>query len=767
MLCHAVFVLAASTLAGLPRGDSPGPRSHWEPLVQPATYVSPSGASRCHVRSHARDWRAGGRVRMERNGEVVFERDVTCVPWDGAALDDGRMVYVGFRADDGLWSGDLVVTALDPAGRIAWEHVEPRQAVIVGLTSKASFVLPKWGVEREPGVVVVELDPLHRGRIAEPRCLALGLEDGRELDRGLRALPRRAEPEALPPSDVVPPAAPALEALPSLPLALPARDAVDAALPESLGWIEAFGFDEAGDVRVLSTVDGAVVATRLDRAGRVLATVRLERLPFELDYRCAVSLGPHGTWLVAPPSRHRVVRLDPACGAAVTVLNHAMHIDSLLAFQDGGFALLESRGGLRCFDPQGEPITPAVTGAELASHELEYRLLGRNVTGDAIAVAYPSDDALRLTLLTDGGRSWRHVAPPRDADADLDPYGDAVWQTRAGSFWLATSGTQESTFVERDFAGAVLRRLSPRLADGAMFPFELGSLEVAPDGTLASANTDVVATLPPTGGPGVVLGRHVEPLTWEWFRGWHVGRDGRIAVVAGDRSAALFGPEGADGRDGRVGRALRAPTTCDEPYGELHMDGSGEFWWQISRVGPFACFDGAGEPLGVRRLGDDEQAIAFCGEGTTRWSTDGREVVHIDAEGRVARRLPTRPDGAWWRDVAHLAASPDGRRLAVADVLRAGGRAEGAFLALHDFETGEAWHLDGPEPGALALAGDWVTWGRILVHLPTRMQWTLLDDLRAVSTPRGPELWRVLDPTPEDEEPDLEVRRFAVPSLAR
>lgn len=862
-IASTLAVLLAATTA--PLLNSPGPRSHWEPLVQPATYVSPGGAYRLHARSLARNWRAGGHCRLEHDGRVVWESDLPLALWDAEVLEDGRVVGLAYN-EPNEDSGDLVVAAIGADGEVAWQFTEPNQAHVVGMGLRATYRTPVWFVHVDTARVVFELDPLAQPAPSEPRFRALDLssgeavgvwtlprpgaaeggrwrlvdlekdpatghlvtcwwgssysygvalydarvwpvrelswwqaqppEESREERRGgakfsfPRLWPRARQAESFvlasdrdprqrrvlveheqehdtwrarvldleAPEDTQEPPAVELEELPPVELKIAAPEAPSGLTSQPLTSVEAFGFDVRGNVEVVSSVGTDVVHRTLDHAGDVLHSAVLPRLGFEVDYRCKWGDGPDGTWLVA--DRKNVHRIDVARGTSELVLRHEDFVSTVVVFPDGGFVLRGYTSGLQCFDAQGEPI-----GAPSGKRGEEYvcDLLGRSSSGDAIALEGSNEGAMRLRILADGGRQQRLVELTLDEELLDGHLWNGLLQTREGSFWLAETttgfGVLHTLLVEIDDSGEVLTRIEPHLADGACFPLDFQSLDVAPDGSFWSANRDVVASVSKTGEPGPVLGRHFDPPQWDWARSWRVDRSGRLLVHADDRGAYVFDLEGD-----RTGH-LQLPSTCDEPLRfSILVERDGIVWWQIGFRGPFARFSERSEFLGIRHLGPYDDAVRFFGEGTDRWACDSRELVHVVSDSRVVQKLATRPDGAWWRDVEDWVVSPDGARLVVADVLRAGGRQEGAFLACYDFEAGTEWFVDTPLGGGqLSLAGDWVLWGTRLIHWPTRtVRSVTITGAQVVDTPRGPEIW-LHDREQADEDAPERFRRFALP----
>lgn len=872
-MTSAALLTVAVVLAAPHAADSPGARSHWDDLVQPAAYASSGGEFLLRVRSIARDWRAGGHLRVERRGQLVWEADVPCVPWDAAVLDDGRVVGCGFDGDEERWS-HLVFTAFALNGDLLWQHSEPGQAQVVGLVSEATRLVPPWFVQAEAGKVVFQLDRLGGLGARAVRFRVLDLDHGTDIGvwtwphppamgarsmwlEGIELLPTsrrlltlwtgypmpygvalhaapewptvrapellawwQAEPAAggedtrrrwlydrprLECTDLAAESfaiafgearhvqrlrieraaerwvieAHALEAMPSeqpplveleelAPLALklpPVQEEPEEDAVTSLAWIETFGFDERGDLEVVSSVDSTLAVRTLDRNGAVLRTATLGPFDFELDYQCECADGPAGTWLVAVPtdSGGTVHRIDGTTGKAEKLCEVEVMPDVLRAFPGGGFVLAEPRIGLRCFDAQGQPVQPATErdAAELVP-DVEW-VIGRGLSAELIVLEQSYDGAHRVRILVDGGRVVRSVDPAQWDRTALDHLylAESIHQTRAGSFWITSTTAEHPFMMEVAFTGEVIRVLEPHLEDGACFPFARGAIDVDPSGTFWSANHDAVAAYSPDRGPGPVLGRRFDPQRWQDASSWTMDRSGRIVMAAGRRCAQVFD------RAGEPLALLDVPTTLEEPSGlELSVDGAGVTWWRVGfRDQPLARFGAHGEFLGARHLPHEGDPVRFFGEGTSHWTYDreAEEPVRFDASGEVRRRVAQRPDGAWWRDVRELVVSPDGRRLVVSDQLRAGGRDEGALLACFDLEAGTQWYLDQPGVGGrLSLASDWVCWGRTLVHWPSREVRSIgFDGARVVDTPQGTEVW-LLAPTDEAESPRF--RRFAVPA---
>jgi hypothetical protein len=870
-LCYpfTTAMTIASTLAFLlattaaPPLDSPGARSHWDTLVQPATYVAPGGSFCLHVRSLERDWRAGGHFRLVHGERVVWEHDLPFVLWDAQVLEHGGVVGFGFSDSEDRGTGDLFVVAIFADGQIAWQHTEPNQARTTGMTSRRTYVKPEWCVQVDAGRVLFELDPLDLPDPAGAHLRMLGLMTGKDLgvvtlrcpgdaeqswwwlaglelradpgqlvsvwwgdgarygvalhdcDRrsdvlathtlawwqaapddelagqprsesllshprlrpmvpGVEALAlvsdedrlqsriqafheqdawvlRVLDPEALP-DEEAPPVVD-LEELSSIELKIAASEDAPAGAPPALGWIEAFGFDEHGNVEVISTVDEKLVARTLDRDGVVLHTTILGPFDFEVDYSCEWADGPSGTWFVAvlTDSGATIHRIDIARGTAEALLQLEDGVEALIAFADGGFALLGYTSGVHCFDVQGLPVGPS-WGER--GNAFECRLLGRSLSGDAITLEESDEGAVQLRVLAQGGREQKILVQPTGSALAAARRADALLQVREGSYWLMENETRFGLLVEYDHGGTALQRLETKLSDGSRFPLGHKSLAVAPDGTFWSANFDVLAAVSSKGEPGPVLGGHFDRPRWNGGGHWTVDREGRLFVKSGDRGAFLFDLEGNS-----VGH-LQIPSTCDDPSGfSVSVDGAGVAWWQLGASSCFARFGTGGRFLGIQYLDREDDTIRFVGIGTERWAYDSREVARVSKDGGILERLTTRPDGAWWRDIQGLAASHDGERLVVADTLRAGGRAEGALLACYDFEAGSAWFFDAARGGTLSIAGDWVLWGTRLIHWPTRTVRSVSCKAgQVIDTRRGPELWV----RGSDENGPGRLRRFKV-----
>ena len=171
-----------------------------------------------------------------------------------------------------------------------------------------------------------------------------------------------------------------------------------------------------------------------------------------------------------------------------------------------------------------------------------------------------------------------------------------------------------------------------------------------------------------------------------------------IAPVAGlaepDSSVALF-------RDGQwVGAARATAAETHVPAGpgvgmRLHLAPDGRRWIRTDEVGVAHLENESGLDV---ELPDGGARWAWSGRSLWIHGSDGSVVLELDAEGRLVRSL-TLP--GWFED---LAASPDGRELAIA-----GDLGEGTGLYAHDLASGLA---------RLLLEFSWSA------HDPDHLQWS-------------------------------------------
>lgn len=112
------------------------------PVLNPKTYLSPSGEYRLHVDPSTMYGQGKATYRLERGGQVVWEGERPFTLWDGGVTDDGLVAGYGYshgwrgfpteacrkelsRAD---WDGDFRVVILDGKGKPRLDAAEKRES---------------------------------------------------------------------------------------------------------------------------------------------------------------------------------------------------------------------------------------------------------------------------------------------------------------------------------------------------------------------------------------------------------------------------------------------------------------------------------------------------------------------------------------------------------------------------------------------------------------------------------------------------------------
>lgn len=134
---RASFVLTALALTGAIARPASAQRL---PKLDPATYVSPTGAYRLLVDPGTEYGQGPARYRLTRGGDVVWEGDRSFTCWQAAVGDDG--VVAGYAYSNGLagfpmekqrdstkeedWTGDFRVVLLAADGTTRFEEITRR-----------------------------------------------------------------------------------------------------------------------------------------------------------------------------------------------------------------------------------------------------------------------------------------------------------------------------------------------------------------------------------------------------------------------------------------------------------------------------------------------------------------------------------------------------------------------------------------------------------------------------------------------------------------